>query len=134
MTHLRSVLCTLFAMFTFSGAAMAQLPLGPPAPTSLVGSNEYLNPDGTPLSPGNSITLDVSIQAGVMLGVVKLNGVANPTENITYELIGTDPLLYVWTNLKGNSGMTGWNPATQQFEDIIITGPLAGSVAILCPR
>lgn len=134
MTNLRSALFSLLATLTVCGATMAQVPPQPPSPTSLVGSYEYLNPDGTPVSPGNTITLDVSIQDGAMVGVVKKNGVANPTENITYELVGIDPLLYFWTNLKGNSGMTAWNPATQQFEDIILTGPNGGSVAILCPR
>ncbi|MCR9244591.1 MAG: hypothetical protein NXI31_06135 [bacterium] len=129
---MRSVLVLMLSLFAFCDAATAQLPPVPPAPPSLVGSYEFLKPDGTPFKPGHTLTLDVSIQNGVMTGIVKNDGVVALLETMTYEVVAPD--VYMWTNVRGTIGMTAWNPTTQQFEDIITTGPYAGSEAILCPR
>jgi len=134
MTNLRTLLLSLAAMFALCTSAFAQLPPAPPAPTSIVGNYEMLNLDGTSVVPGGSLTMDISVQNGATTGVVKLNGTANPSETTTFELINGNPLLYTWTNVKGNSGLAGWNAAAQRFEIVIITGPNSGAHAILCPR
>tara|TARA_R110002072_G_scaffold217365_2_gene374995 strand:- start:15901 stop:16305 length:405 start_codon:yes stop_codon:yes gene_type:complete len=134
MTTARTLLFTLLAMFTLQATATAQLPPMPPAPTSLVGNYDITNLDGTPVSPGNSVSIEVSVQGGVMIGLVRVNGVTLPGETVTFELVAANPLIYSWTNVAGNSGLVAWNVANQRFEQRIFTGPNAGSVRALCPR
>ena len=134
MMTVRSVLIMLFAVLACHTTAAAQLPPAPPAPTSLVGSYEITQMDGTPVSPGNTATADVSVQGGVLTGVIKLNGVTILAETMTFELVNANPLLYIWTNVRGSSGFIGWNAANQRFESIVVTGNHAGTMRAFCPR
>ena len=134
MTTARILFFTLLATLALQSKGVAQLPPMPPAPTSLVGHHDIKNMDGTPVVPGHTASIEVSVQGGVMIGVVRLDGVAIPSQTTTFELVNGDPLLYTFTNVAGNSGFCAWNPASQQFENLTVTGPGSGNTRALCPR
>ena len=132
MTALRFALRSALATIAASSALLAQVPPVDDLP-SILGNHEILDSDGAPVSPGNTITLEVSNQGGTIYALVKVNGVLIPDETATMELISVEPVTYMWVNVRGTYGMTTWNEEGY-WDDVVMTGPHAGRHNILCPQ